>query len=585
MQKQTQDILEAAIDYAETTRRPVFFLSGKIPIRGSHGHKDATADPAEIRALFKRFPGATGIGAPVPEEEIVLDVDPRSGGDKSLDRLIREHGPLPPTVTTLTGGRDGGQHLRFRVPRSVKILSGASRLGPGLDVKAAGAYVVLPPSPHPTGGVYRWKPYCDPKNQAVAEAPPWLVSRLLIGPQKADADKGGVDPAGVLRGVPEGERDEKLYRYACSLRARSAQRPEAETLVLAAGHACRPPFPDDEALRKVEQAWKHPEGPTTPVDNREPSEWPWPDEREVSLREVPGWELMPETLGAGSSVPAAGETGTPSAAQTGIRFLTARQIADETPATPTWIAKPWVVAGGMTEVTGKIKVAGKTTWITYLCRQVLDGLPFMGEPTTASPVVYLTEQTTASFREALRRAGLLDRADFHVLLWRETVGLDWPAVVHQAVAKALEAGAKLLVVDTLPQFAGLVGDGENSSGEALAALRPLQEAAGSHGLALVTVRHDRKSGGEVGDSARGSSAFGGAMDVVVSIRRPAGLQRETVRQIDALSRFDETPGSLIIERTATGYVSLGSLAEMAEAEAEAALLDVMPSSPNNSRMI
>jgi hypothetical protein len=51
----------------------------------------------------------------------------------------------------------------------------------------------------------------------------------------------------------------------------------------------------------------------------------------------------------------------------------------------------------------------------HLSRAVLDGNPFMGEPTAASPVVYLTEQPLTSFREALRRADLLERDDFHVL--------------------------------------------------------------------------------------------------------------------------------------------------------------------------
>src|SRR6266540_5870397 len=90
----TPPILQAALDYAETTGHRVFFLSGsKGPLRGSHGHLDATADPDGIRRLFQQHPGGVAIGAPVPGGEFVLDVDPRSGGGRSLDQLIREHGP------------------------------------------------------------------------------------------------------------------------------------------------------------------------------------------------------------------------------------------------------------------------------------------------------------------------------------------------------------------------------------------------------------------------------------------------------------------------------------------------------------
>lgn len=49
-----------------------------------------------------------------------------------------------------------------------------------------------------------------------------------------------------------------------------------------------------------------------------------------------------------------------------------------------------------------------------------------------------------------------------------------------------------------------LGDSENNAGDALAAMLPLQEAAGN-GIAVIVLRHDRKSGGLVGESARESS--------------------------------------------------------------------------------
>jgi hypothetical protein len=264
------------------------------------------------------------------------------------------------------------------------------------------------------------------------------------------------------------------------------------------------------------------------------------------------------------------------AAETNLRFRTAREIADETPAEIEWIAPRWAARGAITEVDGKIKSAGKTTWITFLCRTVLDGLDFMGDPTVKTKVVYLTEQSPSTFREALRRADLIDRDDFVVLFWRDTAGLKWPEVARQAVQEALRLGAGLLVVDTLGQFAGLSGDSENSAGDALAAMEPLQEAAATHDLAVVIARHERKSGGDVGDSGRGSSAFAGAVDIVLSLRRGEGNTRPTVRVIHGLSRYDETPDTLAIELTENGYVALGSATAVAAAEARKAILEVVP---------
>jgi hypothetical protein len=50
-------------------------------------------------------------------------------------------------------------------------------------------------------------------------------------------------------------------------------------------------------------------------------------------------------------------------------------------------------------------------------------------------------------------------------------------------------------------------------------------AAGSAGLAVLMLRHERKGGGEVGESGRGSSAFAGAVDVILQLKRPEGNTR------------------------------------------------------------
>ena len=264
-----------------------------------------------------------------------------------------------------------------------------------------------------------------------------------------------------------------------------------------------------------------------------------------------------------------------------LRFKTAKEVAEETPAEVEWVARPWVAKGAITEVDGKIKAGGKTTWVTHMVRKSLDGEPFMGGPTTKTKVIFLTEQSPASFRKALERADLLKREDVLVLHWHDTRGVDWPDVARAAVNKALEFEAGLLVVDTLGQFAGIRGDAENSAGAAHEAMKPLQEAA-AKGLAVLLTRHERKGGGEVGESGRGSSAFGGAVDIILSIRRGEGNVRPTVRVIESLSRFDETPDKLVIELTEQDYRSLGDATAFAEEEAENAILEMLPSKPENA---
>lgn len=262
-------------------------------------------------------------------------------------------------------------------------------------------------------------------------------------------------------------------------------------------------------------------------------------------------------------------------------FKTARELAAATPAETEWIARPWLAKGAITEIDGKIKSAGKTTFVSHLVAAVRRGAAFMDEPTLRTRVVWLTEQPPTSFRKVLERAKLTDCEDVLVLPWYETSGVPWPVVARAAADKALEFGAGLLVVDTLGQFAGIRGDAENSAGAAHEAMEPTQEAA-AQGLAVVLTRHERKGGGEVGESGRGSSAFGGAVDIILSLRRGDGNVRPTVRVIESLSRFDETPDKLVIELVDGAYRSLGDATAFAEKEAVGAIEEVLPASEEHA---
>jgi hypothetical protein len=262
-----------------------------------------------------------------------------------------------------------------------------------------------------------------------------------------------------------------------------------------------------------------------------------------------------------------------------LRFKTAREIADETPETPDAIAPGIVIRGAITELTGKIKTAGKTTFLGALVHEVIGGKEFLGRQTRKTRVVWLTEQPPSSFREALRRADLLDSDDVFVLSYGDTIGTQWPDVVRVAVQQAKQVGADLLIVDTLPQFVRLIGDSENGSGFALESVAPLQEAAGRDNLAIIVVRHDRKSGGDVGDSGRGSSAFGGAADIVLQLRREDGNPRPSVRVLSGIGRFDGVPDSLMIELGDDGtYRAIGDQKAAAREGARRQLLDSAPES-------
>ena len=83
---------------------------------------------------------------------VVVDIDPRHGGDRALAILEADHGDLPWTAVVETPS--GGTHIYFRHP-GYGIPNSAGRVGPGIDVRGDRGLALAPPSRRGLGG-YRW---------------------------------------------------------------------------------------------------------------------------------------------------------------------------------------------------------------------------------------------------------------------------------------------------------------------------------------------------------------------------------------------------------------------------------------------
>lgn len=127
---------------------------GKHPhsLAGLHGSKAATTDLEKIRAWWRKDPFAN-IGilpAKCTPQMVVLDIDPRNGGDETLAELEKQHGPFSRLIECRSGG--GGVHLWFKAPPNAQL---PGKLGPGIDV-LHNLYPVAPPSLHKSGNSYGW---------------------------------------------------------------------------------------------------------------------------------------------------------------------------------------------------------------------------------------------------------------------------------------------------------------------------------------------------------------------------------------------------------------------------------------------
>ncbi|MGH7686365.1 MAG: AAA family ATPase [Candidatus Dormibacteria bacterium] len=254
-----------------------------------------------------------------------------------------------------------------------------------------------------------------------------------------------------------------------------------------------------------------------------------------------------------------------------LPWQTAAELTAKVPEAIEWLWREYLAFGTVAELDAKLKT-GKTTFVGLLLHSILEGVPFLGRKVSSCPVVYLTEEGARTFRSLLVRTRLGGRHDLHVLSKRQVPGLAWQQLVDAARERVRETGARLVVVDTLGKLAGFTDDAENVSGPAMQAMTPLQALASQLNIAVLVLRHDRKSGGEVGESARGSSAIGGDVDVILQLTRVGGDGHERQRCLRTLSRFDETPAELTIELSDGVYRE----AMPAQAAASLALLAVLP---------
>jgi hypothetical protein len=197
---------------------------GKHP-RTPHGLLDASTDPRQIDYWLRRYQTANWLLTTGAKSGIdALDSDPRHVGDETLKHIERAYGPLPITVTATTGS--GGEHRFFRHHRGLR--NSAGRLGPGVDVRGEGGYVIVAPSNHVSGGRYRWQPGRAPGEIPLAPWPADLVAALVVPerPQVPTFPK----PAGVTcvvpdsllrwaeRGAPLGRQTSCAFWLACRLR-------------------------------------------------------------------------------------------------------------------------------------------------------------------------------------------------------------------------------------------------------------------------------------------------------------------------------------------------------------------------------
>ncbi|MGI9413593.1 MAG: bifunctional DNA primase/polymerase [Hyphomicrobiales bacterium] len=246
--KQTSH-LDAALAYLEHGWAVIPAAErAKRPIIRWQAYQAGPPSKAQIYGWFKLWPKANlSVVTGKVSGIVVLDVDPGHGGAASLAAIEDRHGPLPETVEAKTGG--GGRHIYFAYPdREVRNRAG---LAPGLDLRGDGGVIIVPPSVHPSGKRYRWRPRHGPDEIALAPMPIWLLESRFGGDERAG------HPVAYWRAlaqspVAQGKRNATIASFTGHLLWHEVDPDVILELMLAWNRTrCTPPIEDDEVIRTV----------------------------------------------------------------------------------------------------------------------------------------------------------------------------------------------------------------------------------------------------------------------------------------------------------------------------------------------
>jgi hypothetical protein len=253
------------------------------------GVYSATTDQEMIVAWWKRWPQANiGIPTGTPSGFCVLDIDPRHDGLASFQRLTRhaadwarpgEAPMLTETLRQLTGG--GGVHLVYQMPEKAQHLANACHFAGymGLDLKVTGGYIVVGPSLHPSGGVYRWQHAIPP-----APFPQVLLDLSLEHQQRAfsrpaSPESGPRRESGQRRSAGEEREADPEYWLHCALNHARPGRRHAYACFLACRLAEYTACSFEEAADWIQEyVWQVPQPPGDPYESSDALgclKWAW----------------------------------------------------------------------------------------------------------------------------------------------------------------------------------------------------------------------------------------------------------------------------------------------------------------------
>lgn len=535
---------------------------GKTPLIRWRGYQQQLPEEDDVRFWWKKWPTANiGLATGELSGVLVLDAD----GTEARKEVMRRGG-LENTPTVWTG-KIGGAHFHLAYPGG-DVRNFARKL-PGTDMRAQGGYVLMPPSVHATGNVYRWADGTE--HMQHAPVPAWLTELFTLAGDTSDGMfSDGLDIDEVMRGIPLGKRDDTLFRYACKLRHDDIPRADAKELLRQAARACKPAFDEATAAGKVDRVYDTPEYDPPGSPTVEADEFFAPPSSGVRVDEI-GDDEQPAESVASFLHP--------------ISELLAMPEVE-----PDWMVDQLFTVGSNGWVAAEPKV-GKSWTVLELVYALSTGNPFLGRFAVKQPrrVIYIQEED--SIQRVLRRFKKLLKGDptrqppsDDYLRWSIRAGfkLDSQAWIDKLRQELMTYPAEVVVLDVFNRLHGLE---ENKQADMTKLLNILMDFNRIFGCAFIVVHHNRKpqagSEARANQMIRGSGVLAGWGECSLYLRR--SKDKDTIivtpESKDAPEMDDFTivlrdmdNGGIVLEM---GEVEKTERVSLADTEAIKAVADLM----------
>lgn len=235
-------LLEAALRFLQAGK-PVFPVDceTKRPLAEWKAFQQRLPTDQQIKAWWTHWPRANiGMATGGLSGVVVVDCD----SEEATNRFIENYPEAKVTLQVQTGR---GQHFLFQFEEGIRNDAGRV-LGPGTDIRGDGGFVIIPPSVHANGTVYKWLNKNKPSH-----LPETLRTRLL------DKSEERKMPAPAVNGrIPDHQRNVTLTSFAGSMHRRGMS--EASILVALLEenrNRCDPPLDEDEVVRIANSVAKY----------------------------------------------------------------------------------------------------------------------------------------------------------------------------------------------------------------------------------------------------------------------------------------------------------------------------------------